>query len=204
MHVLETNLIKKGETNESTATLQSSSVLLKDDKPTTSRIPRECLHRWQLKRQGDTFSLVCVWCQTTIKGKVPAAFQHVLDVAALLDPVYHTNEQAGKKWKVSEADLRAAIGLLNLPSRSRSERSKIWDVYATLHILLSLKDGRARGNLVVKSKTLTKLIEVSMYPERLNRMPVSSRKRYKFVLDAIRMLPVRLSQDSFSSAARPS
>ncbi len=196
------HLIDKGET----VALRSSSVsVLKNDKPTSSRVLRACLHTWKLGREGDTFSLACSWCHATIKGKgLPAAFQHVLDAATKLDPIYHANEPAGKRWRVSEADIRAAVSLLHLPNRSRSQRSRNWDVYATLHILLSLKAGRARGNLAVKSKTLTKLIEVSMYPDRLSGMPVSSRKRYKFIVDAITLLPARLSQDSFSSAARPS
>ncbi|MCJ7559530.1 hypothetical protein MUO79_02795 [Candidatus Bathyarchaeota archaeon] len=191
MHVLE---------GESTAPFRSVS-MLKDDKPTAILRGWGCLHSWQLGHQGSMFCLSCPWCHTTRKATdLPAAFSNVLDAALKLNPVYNANERA---WKVSEADVRRAVSLLNLPNRSRSERARIWDVYAALAILLSLKAGRARGNLVVKSKTLSKLIQVAMYPSTVRTMPVSSRKRYKFVLDAIRTLPARLSQESFSFAWKP-
>jgi hypothetical protein len=187
---------EKADLDESITTLSAKSVsvsVLKDGEPTSNRIFHGHIHFWELKRQEDAFSVVCRDCHTAIRGwKLPRTLLNVLDAAAKLDLVC-ANGQAGKKWKLSETDLRAAVSLLNLPSRSRSERSKIWDVYATLHILLSLKAGRERGSLVVKSKVLTRLIEVSMYPDRLKGMPVSSRKRYKFVVDAIMMLPARLS-----------
>jgi hypothetical protein len=172
--------------------------MLKYSEPTTRL--RGCLHYWELKREGDLFSLVCLWCHTRIKAwkRLPKVFSNVLDAMAKLEPGYCADER--KRWKVSEADVRTAVSSLNLPSRSRSERCKIWDVYATLYILLSLKAGGPRGNFLVKSKALTNLIQVAMYPDRLERMLPSSRKRYEFVLDAIKMLPVRLSWDSFSSA----
>jgi len=187
---------------ESTAALRPRGLsMLKDDKPSNLR---GCLHTWQLRRQGDMFILACSWCDTATKAKaLPSIFQHVLDVVSKLNPVYCANEPAGKRWKVSDADLRAAVSLLNLPSQSRSERAWAWDVYATLHILLSLKNGAARGNLVVKSKALTKLIVVSMYPDRLRQMPLSSRKRYSFVIDVINKLPARLSAKAFFSATKP-
>jgi hypothetical protein len=160
--------------------LQSQDIsVLKDSKPTT--LLPGCLHSWELKRQGDVFFLVCFWCHARIKAwkRLPKVFSNVLDAAAKLEPSYR---------KVSEADLRTAVSSLNLPSRSRSERARIWDVYATLHILLSLKAGGPRGNLAVKSKAVTKLIQVFMYPASLKTMPISSRKRYGFVVDAIKKL----------------
>jgi hypothetical protein len=172
--------------------------ILKGSEPTPSL--HGCVHSWELKHQGDTFSLICPWCHATIKAwrHLPRVLSNVLDAAVKLEPVYCAGEDGRKRWYVREAHLRAAVSLLNLPSRSRCERSRIWDVYATLYTLFSLKSGGPRGNLIFKSRTLNKLIEAAMYPSRLKTMPVSSRKRHKFVLDAIMMLPARLSRDSLS------
>jgi hypothetical protein len=192
-------------------------VVLKDGKP--SRILHQCKHDWRLIPQGDTFSLECHLCHTTIKAwkHLPRLFENVLDAISKLEPTFSPR----KRWpKISVADLHNAVCLLNLPSRSRSERSRIWDVYNALCTLFSLKSGGSRGNLFVKSKILDNLIQVAMdvdfqkyliklcedtryYPARFKTMPLSSRKRYKFVLDAITLLPWQLSRDSFASSSRP-
>jgi len=182
---------------ESTTALRPRGLsMLKDDKPSSLR---GCLHTWQLRRQGNMFILACSWCDIVMKAKaLPSIFQHVLAAAERLEPVYCADKDGRKRWKVTEADVRRAVSLLNLPSLSRSQRSRIWDVYASLHTLLSLKSGGTRGNLAIKSKALSKLVQVAMYPTRLKTMPLSSRKRYFFVINTINKLPPRLFRDSFS------
>jgi hypothetical protein len=126
------------------------------------------------------FYLVCFWCHKTIKSwkNLGRAFSDLLEAASKL-------ESESSSLKISDRDLHAAVAQLNFPKRTRAQRARAWDIYATLRILFSLKSGGSRGNLIVKSKTLERLIRVAMYPSMLRAMPSSSQKRYEFVLYAI-------------------
>jgi hypothetical protein len=63
----------------------------------------------------------------------------------------------------------------------------------TLLKLLRIKNARAPGDEIIGSKKLNTLVNLAMWPDELKKMPRSTMKPYKFVIDAVMLMEGRLS-----------
>jgi hypothetical protein len=185
--------------------------VLKNGEPAVYPIVSEaCYHDWRLSHQGDTFTLACSKCDALKKSWkcFPAVLSKFLDATARLR---EKQLEVSSSSKVMSAEVRTVVdslyleqvdsrgevrsGAFSCSKRRAWQRANrhAWDTYAALCTILNVKSGRAPGNLFVRSKILKRLVKVYVHPDELKKMPRSSSKPYKFVVDVLKLLDIRLS-----------
>lgn len=153
--------------------------LLVHGEPTSSPVVmKTCRHSWELVLEKGTFALTCRKCKGSVRAwrSMPKCLSDVL-VAAAQFPKFGVNEQA----------IKQVAGSVHPDDKARA-----WDTFATIKTVLAVKGGQPDEGLWIKSKMLTKFVELCKNDSGLATLPRATQRRYGFAVRVLQDLPVWL------------
>jgi hypothetical protein len=121
--------------------------LLLNGEPTSSPVVKKtCRHHWELTLDDGMFALTCSECNGSVRAwaSMPTCLSDILTAVAQL-PEGDVNEEEIKQVAQSVHP---------------HDKASAWDTLATIKTVLAMKSGQPDGGLWIKSKILSKFVEI--------------------------------------------
>ncbi|MGA2309422.1 MAG: hypothetical protein ABSG57_07740 [Candidatus Bathyarchaeia archaeon] len=162
--------------------------LLLNGEPISSPVvTKTCRHHWELILNDGMFALTCSECEGSVRAwcSMPTCLSDVLTAVAQLP-----------EGSVNEETIKQAA-----QSVHPHDKASAWDTFATIKTVLAMKSGQPNEALWIKSKILSKFLEIYKNesgskvapPTTTNSLAMLSRstqRRFGFAVRALQDLPV--------------